>query len=175
MEKARGKAALHGLQLALMNEVDGREFYLMAAAHARLDATRQMFEFLAEEENLHYKAILDQMARLAKGRPLRLVRPAKGKKGIRRFHPPLFGADFAARAARADAEGEAAALSIGMTLERRAIAQFAALRRKCEGDGAAQRVFDGLIAWERDHLDLLSRQYEQLRAIYWDEARFRPF
>ena len=64
------------------------------------------------------------------------------------------------------AEGEAAALSIGMTLEKQAIAQFAALRRKVAGDPAAERLFDGLIAWEREHLEMLTRQYEQLRQMF---------
>src|SRR4030065_687701 len=98
---------------------------------------------------------------------------AAGKKGIRKFESPLFTPDFVARGKQA--EGEAAALSIGMTLEKRAILQFAALRRKVKGDAAAQKVFDDLIAWERDHLEILTRQYEQLREMYWDGARFWPF
>ena len=74
-----------------------------------------------------------------------------------------------------EAEGEAAALSVGMTLEKRAIEQFAALRKKVKGDAAAEKVFDDLIAWEREHLEILTRQYEQLREMFWEEARFWPF
>src|SRR4030065_447325 len=93
-----------------------------------------------------------------------------GKKGIRKFSSPLFTPDFVARGKQA--EGEAAALSIGMTLEKRAIVQFAALRRKEKGGAAAEKVFDDLIAGERDHLEILTRQNEQLREMYWAEARF---
>lgn len=171
-ERPRGPIA-DGLGKALRNEADGREFYRMAAKHARTDGVRQMFEFLREEEERHYELILGQMGRMAEGKPLRLVRPAPGKKAIRKFSGPLFPPDFVERGKRA--EGEAAALSIGMTLERKAIAQFSALRRKVQGDPAAEKLFDGLIAWEREHLEVLTRQHEQLRRMYWEEARFWPF
>ena len=67
------------------------------------------------------------------------------KKAIRKFQSPLFSPDYVARGRKA--EGEAAALSIGMTLEKRAIEQFAALRRKVKGDAAAEKVVDDLIVW----------------------------
>ena len=68
-----------------------------------------------------------------------------------------------------------AALSIGMTLEKRAIEQFTDLRRQVKADPAAVKMFDDLIAWEREHLEMLTRQYERLREMYWEEARFWPF
>jgi len=170
--RPRGKIA-DGLGKALQNEADGREFYRMAAKSARTDGVRQMFEFLREEEERHYELILVQMGRIAEGKPLRLVRLASGKQEIRRFSSPLFPPDFVARGKRA--EGEAAALSIGMTLEKKAIEQFSALRRKVKGDPAAEKLFDGLIAWEREHLTVLTRQFEQLREMYWEDARFWPF
>ncbi len=158
---------------ALMNEVEGREFYRMAAANARLDGVRQMFTFLMEEEERHREMILEQIGRMAEGKPPRPVRKPAGRGGIRKFRSPLFTPDFVAKGKQA--EGEAAALSIGMTLEKRAIEQFTALRRKVKGDAAAEKVVDGLIAWEREHLEMLTRQYEQLREMYWEEARFWPF
>jgi rubrerythrin len=158
---------------ALMNEVEGREFYRMAAANARLDGVRQMFTFLMDEEERHREAILEQIGRVARGKPPRSVRKGTGKREIRKFRSPLFTPDFVARGRQA--EGEAAALSIGMTLEKRAIEQFAALRKMVKGDASAEKVFDDLIAWEREHLEILTRQYEQLREMFWEEARFWPF
>lgn len=166
-------ALAEGLKTALLNEVEGREFYRMAARNAARDAVRQMFEFLMREEERHYETIVEQAARMAEGRPPRLSRGASARRAIRKFRSPLFPPDFVARGRHADAE--VAALSIGMTLEKRAIEQFAALRRKVRGDAAAEKLFDGLIAWERDHLDILMRQYEQLREMYWEQARFWPF
>src|SRR3972149_1964073 len=109
----------------LSGEVEGGEFYRMAAKNARLDGVRRMFTFLMEEEELHRVAILEQIGRMAEGKPLRPVRKGSGKKGIRKFKSPLFTPDFVARGKQA--EGEAAALSIGMRLEKSAILQFAAL------------------------------------------------
>jgi rubrerythrin len=166
-------AVAEGLKTALLNEVEGREFYRMAAKNAARDGVRQMFEFLMREEERHYETIVEQAARMAEGRPPRLSRGVSGKRAIRKFRSPLFPPDFVARGRGADAE--VAALSIGMTLEKRAIHQFAVLRRRVKGDPAAEKLFDGLIAWERDHLEILARQYAQLREMYWEQARFWPF
>ena len=177
MKKDPGKhlagAIAEAWKKALLNEVEGREFYRMAAANARLDGVRQMFTFLMEEEERHHEAILEQIARMAEGKPPRPVRKAAEKRAIRKFQIPLFSPDFVARGKKV--EGEAAAFSIGMTLEKRAIEQFAALRRKVKGDADAEKVVDDLIAWERDHLKILTRQYDQFREMYWEEARFWPF
>ncbi len=177
MKKGPGKAVsgplAEGWKQALMNEVEGREFYRMAAANARLDGVRQMFTFLMEEEERHREAILEQIGRMAEGKPARLVRRAAGKREIQKFRSPLFTPEFVARGK--NAEGEAAALSIGMTLEKRAIEQFTALRRKVKGDAEAEKVVADLIAWEQDHLKLLARQYEQFREMSGEEARFWPF
>lgn len=177
MKKGPGRrpagAIADGFRKALMNEVDGREFYRMAAKNAGSGEVRRMFEFLMGEEERHHEAILAQIARMAEGKPLRLARTAAERKAAGKFRSPLFTPDFVARGK--NVEGEVAALSIGMTLEKRAIAEFASLKRKVKGDAAAEKVFDDLIAWEQDHLDILARQYEQLRAMYWEEARFWPF
>ena len=177
MKKGPGKPMsgqiAEGWKKALMNEVEGREFYRMAAANASLDGVRQIFTFLMEEEERHRKAILEQIGRMGEGKPPRPVRNATGTREIRKFQSPLFSPDFVARGK--NVEGEAAALSIGMTLEKRAIEQFGALRKKVKGDAAAEKIVDDLIAWEREHLEILTRQYEQPREMYWEEARFWPF
>lgn len=177
MKKGPGKPVsgriAEGWKQALVNEVEGREFYRMAAANARLDGVRQMFVFLMEEEERHRLAILAQIGRAEKGKTSRIVRKAADRREIRKFRSPLFSPDFIARGK--DVEGEAAALSIGMTMEKRAIGQFVALRKKVAGDPAAEKIVDTLIAWEQEHLDILAKQYEQLREMYWEEARFWPF
>jgi rubrerythrin len=162
-----------GLQQALLNEVDGREFYRMAAKSTRRDGVRRMFAFLMKEEERHREAIVAQIARMAEGKPPKPVGGAARRKGIRKFRSPLFTEDFVAKGK--NVEGEAAALSIGMTLEKRAIEQFSGLRKKAQGDAPTERLFDDLIAWEKEHLDVLTRQYEQLREMYWEETRFWPF
>ena len=166
-------AVVKGLRQALRNEIDGVEFYRMASKSARLDGIRQMFRFLMEEEERHREAILEQMRRMAEGKPFRIERGAAARKRLSKFRSPLFTGDLM-KASR-QVEGEVAALSIGMTLEKRAIAQFSALRKKVTGDARAEKVFADLIAWEQDHLDVLTRQYDQLREMYWEEARFWPF
>ena len=164
---------MKGLRQALRNEIDGAEFYRMAAGSARRDAVRQMYQFLMEEEERHRAAIVDQMQRTAEGKGMKFGRAASAKKSLAKFKSPLLTDDFVKEGRQV--EGEVAALSIGMTLEKRAIAQFIALRKTAAGDTRAEKVFSDLIAWEQDHLDVLTRHYDQLREMFWEEARFWPF
>jgi rubrerythrin len=129
---------------------------------------------MAEEER-HYQSLLEQAGRLAAGKPLAFKRSAADRKKLSTFIGALVTPEMVADARKA--EGEIAALSIGMGLEQRAIRQFAALRRKAEGlgDEAAASVFAVLVAWEQDHLELLSKRYEAIREAYWEEAHFWPF
>ncbi|MEW6719755.1 MAG: ferritin family protein [Thermodesulfobacteriota bacterium] len=166
-------AIAKGLKQALLNEIDGTEFYRMAAENAARDGIRRMFRFLMEEEKRHREEILRVIRAFSQGKAPRLERSAASRRGIGRFRSPLYTADLV-KAGR-KAEGEVAALSIGMTLERRAIAQFTALGKKAAADPATQKVFADLAEWEREHLDVLTRQYGQLREMYWEEARFWPF
>jgi rubrerythrin len=164
---------VRGLRAALENEVDGAAFYRMAAAGASNDAARRLFTFLAEEEDRHFRVIREQAARLLAGKPLRLARPAASRGEAERFRSGLLDARDLAGAARA--EGEVAALSIGMTLEKKTIRRFLALRKKAAGDPAGEAFFDGLVEWEREHLELLSAMYGALREEAWEEAGFWPF
>ena len=166
-------AVMKGLKQALRTEIDGAEFYRMAAGSARRDAVRQMFRFLMEEEVHHREAIGSMMQRMTEGKPMKFGRSVAAKKGLAKFKSPLFTEDLVKAGTRA--EGEVAALSIGMTLEKRAIAQFIALRKTVAGDAPAEKVISDLVSWEQDHLDVLTRQYDQMREMYWEEARFWPF
>jgi len=171
--RPKESAVMKGLKQALRNEIDGAEFYRMAAGSARRDAVRQMFRFLMEEEERHRAAIVNQMQRLSEGKGMNFERSASARKALAKFKSPLLTDDFVKEGRQV--EGEVAALSIGMTLEKRAIAQFTALRKKVAGDVRAEKVFSDLVAWEQDHLDVLTRQYDQMREAYWEEARFWPF
>jgi len=171
--QAKQSVVMKGLKQALRNEIDGAEFYRMAAGSARRDAVRQMFRFLMEEEERHRAAIVDQMQRMAEGKGMKFGRPASGRKALAKFKSPLLTDDLVKEGRQV--EGEVAALSIGMTLEKRAIAQFNALLKTAAGDARAEKVFSDLVAWEQDHLDLLMRHYDHLREMFWEEARFWPF
>ena len=85
---------MKGLRQALRNEIDGAEFYRMAAGSARRDAVRQMFQFLMEEEERHRAAIVDQMQRMAEGRGMKFGRPPSARKALAKFKSPLLTGDL---------------------------------------------------------------------------------
>ena len=51
------KSSLEALQEAVRLEKEGREYYLAAAGKAKNEATRKLFEYIAEEEVRHIKVI----------------------------------------------------------------------------------------------------------------------
>ena len=138
--RAKESAVMKGLKQALRNEIDGAEFYRMAAGSARRDAVRQMFQFLMEEEERHRAAIVNQMQRLAEGKGMKFERAASAKKALAKFKSPLLTDDLVKEGRQV--EGEVAALSIGMTLEKRAIAQFT---RPAENGGRRRPGGKGLL------------------------------
>jgi len=88
------------------------------------------------------------------------------------FTAKIFTDQFRQQAA--GAEFEVAALSIGMTLESRAIEYFSGAAKSAADNDV--RTFYGFLAdWERAHLDALSNLYNSVRADYWADSGFAPF
>src|SRR3989304_2424216 len=112
--RSKESAVVKGLKQALRNEIDGVEFYRMAAGSARRDAGRQMFRFLMEEEERHREAILNQMQRMAEGKPMKFERSAAARKALATFKSPLYTEDLIKGSRQAGGGG--AAPSIGVTL-----------------------------------------------------------
>jgi hypothetical protein len=77
---------------------------------------------------------------------------------------------------REQAEGaafEMAALSVGMTLEKNAVAYFSTAAKEAT-DQEVQKFYGFLAEWERQHLDALQGLHESIRTDFWDRGGFSP-
>ncbi|MBD3169864.1 MAG: hypothetical protein GF307_10310 [candidate division Zixibacteria bacterium] len=163
--------ALDGLKVAIQTEIDGYNFYTLAAGRTKSDKGKKMFQFLADEEVKH-KKYLEAKYRdiLETGKIGELPQPTKVPKTYK-TKSPIFTAEFSKRAKLP--AFEMTALSIGILLEERAIQFFKDQAKKIH-DTKAKKVFNSLADWEGEHLELLMHHHKMLTREYWEEARFEP-
>jgi len=159
------------LRKAYQIEVDGHTFYSMTAAKADKPAVRELFDKLAHDEVQH-QAFLKEVLRGYDEKGTEAFRFHARIPEMSAFTAKIFTDQFRAQAA--GAEFEVAALSIGMTLESRAIEYFSGAAKSAADNDV--RTFYGFLAdWERAHLDALSNLYNSVRADYWADSGFAPF
>jgi rubrerythrin len=159
------------LRKAYQIEVDGHTFYSMTAAKADKPAVRELFDKLAHDEVQH-QAFLKEVLRGYDEKGTEAFRFHARIPEMSAFTAKIFTDQFRQQAA--GAEFEVAALSIGMTLESRAIEYFSGAAKSAADNDV--RTFYGFLAdWERAHLDALSNLYNSVRADYWADSGFAPF
>jgi rubrerythrin len=67
-----------------------------------------------------------------------------------------------------------AALSVGMTLEKNAIAYFTGAAKNA-AEAEVQRFYQFLADWEQQHLTALQALTETVRGDFWEKSGFSPY
>ena len=158
------------LEKALKAERDGFALYSMAAERAEDPGAREMFERLAQDEKHHHETLQKQYMSLHGGKGWRMDLPLE-MLGDDLDLSEVFSAGFRERIQGKHVE--ASALSIGLLLERNAIAFYSKLAEEAETD-ALKAFFRQLADWEDTHFQLLLRLDEDLKEDYWTKNRFAP-
>jgi rubrerythrin len=159
------------LRKAYQIEVDGYTFYSMTADKADKPAVRELFAKLASDEVQHQAYLREVLKHYDE----------KGNAAFALHHrPPELGA-FAQQVFsdqfRAQANGaafETAVLSVGMTLESRAIAYFTGAAEKAS-EKEVKDFYQFLADWEKQHLEALNNLYGMVRTDFWEQSGFAPF
>lgn len=159
------------LRKAYQIEVDGYTFYSMTADRAGKPAVQELFGKLAQDEVQHQAF-------------LRSVLKGYDEQGVGAFSVSMKIPDLSAfsdkiftNRFREQAEGaafEMAALSVGMTLEKNAVAYFSTAARDAT-DAEVRQFYQFLADWEQRHLDALQGLHESIRSDFWDRSGFSPF
>ncbi|MFM9413960.1 ferritin-like domain-containing protein [Peptococcus simiae] len=150
---------------AILNEVEGAQFYRMAATQNTTPEAVEALNKLAEEELAH----IDY---------------------LKRFSDEVAGGDITVDEAlsanvpspeiyswgKLDKQSLNLALSVfsvGMQMERDSIAFYEDAKKKVD-DPKAKKVFDELIKWEQVHLDQFATQYDIHKKEWWADQGFSP-
>jgi rubrerythrin len=159
------------LRKAYQIEVDGYTFYSMTADRAEKPAVRELFGKLAGDEVQH-QAFLREVVKRYDEHGAAAFSVHHRQPELRAFAQQVFSDQF-----RAQAHGaafETAVLSVGMTLETRAIAYFTGAAEEAN-EKEVRDFYQFLADWEKQHLDALQNLYGMVRADFWAESGFAPF
>ncbi len=171
MDDAARDRIADGLMKAYQAEVDGHNFYRMAAQSTSDPRGREVFELLAKEEEDHARFLQAQHAAIVTTGDVDATAKL-GPQAELAGKSPIFSDDLKTRVK--DAHMEMSALSIGIQLELSAIEFY-----KAEAAAAIHpkvtEFFERLAQWESGHYHVLLRQHDELKEDYWADGGFSPF
>ncbi len=161
---------LSALKEAMQAEVDGHNFYRMAADSTRDEMGKETFKALAKDEVEHFTFLKAQYAAYEKdGKPDSSVKVGKPSES---GESPMFSDSFKSRIK--EAHYEMTALSVGVQLEISAV-KFYQDQAKQAADDEMKKFFTELADWEATHHRRLLKQQQELKEDYWQDGNFSPF
>ncbi len=159
------------LKKAYQIEVDGYTFYSMAADRAEKPAVQELFDKLAHDEVQH-KAYIKSVMGSYEDKGVEAFTIHLRDPDLKAFSGTIYTESFKAQAR--DADFEMGVLSIGMTLETRAIQYFTGAAKSATED-EVRDFYLFLADWEKGHLDALQKLHAGVREDYWADGGFSPF
>jgi rubrerythrin len=159
------------LKKAYQIEVDGYTFYSMAADRAEKPAVQELFDKLARDEVQH-KAYLQSVMGSFEDKGVEAFNIHRRDPDLKAFTNTIYTEGFKAQAQGADFE--MGVLSIGMTLETRAI-QYFSTAAKAAAEDEVRDFYHFLADWEKGHLEALQNLYGGVREDNWADGGFSPF
>ncbi len=166
MEKSK---AIDGLKTALQTELNGIEFYRMAAEKTDDPKGKKVFEMLATDECMHFEVLQKQYASLVKKNEWQNI--DIGEAAALEGESPIFSAQLKERLK--GKHFEMTALSIGAMLESNSIDFYRKMKEEND-DPAAIQLYGQLQKWEHGHLEAITRQLNLIKEEYWAEQGFAP-
>lgn len=158
---------LNVIKQAITNEIEGYEFYRMAAKEAGNEESREAFVKLANEELKHadyLKQLFDKLKSSSEDEFTLafLVNPPS---------PNIY--DWR----KMDNQFASVAMSvfgIGIQMEKDSIIFYENAREKTSYE-EARKLYDILITWEKVHLEQFINQYNLYKEEWWNQQGFSPF
>jgi rubrerythrin len=162
---------LEGLRTALQTELNGMQFYRIAAEKTNDAKGKEMFMLLAKDEELHFKELQRQFDSLMSSSTW--TPPVSLAKARTLFNDenPIFSEEMKQRIK--GHHFEMSALSIGALLESNSIDFYRRMKEE-SSDPQAREFFEQLQKWEQRHLEAITRQMDVLKEEYWAEQHFTP-
>ena len=161
--------AIDILKTAILLEKRGKAFYSKVAEQASSPEVRQIFEILAQEEQVHLEFLSEQFRHYQsekrfKAGPFPTADPAAVKT--------ILSDEITQRLAAASYE--AAAIAAALDMEKRAVQVYSAqVERTSQAEEKA--LYQWLVDWEEEHFQLLFQLDQELKEKIWNDQKFWPF
>lgn len=152
---------------AILNEVEGYEFYKLAANQAGHEKSKEAFLELANEELKHveYLEALFEKIKDSEEDDIKLALD---------ISPPSPGIYNWRKIDKEYTSMAMSVFSIAMEMEKDSIEFYEEAKAKTQYE-AARELYDLLIKWERIHLEQFTEQYNIYKKDWWHEQGFAPF
>lgn len=160
------KKELEVIKQAILNEVEGYEFYNMASQSARGESKTAFLE-LANEELLHVEYLEKLFAKIKDNTEDDLTLALDSDIPS----PNIFNWEKVERDQTALAMS---VFNIGIQMERDSIKFYEEAKKNTELD-EARELYDVLVKWEQVHLDQFIEQYNIQKENWWADQSFAPF
>ena len=152
---------------AIINEVEGYEFYKMAAYNSEDSEVKDTFLMLANEELKHIEWLRDAFKKLSSD--------PEDQSTLAQIENPPSPAIFKWEKLQTQSASLAVSvLGIGIEMERASV-KFYTEASESSPYVAAKQLFEVLAKWEQVHLEQFSKQYDHLIKDWWDDQSFNPF
>lgn len=151
------------LRQAILNEVEGQQFYELAAQRAEDASVKEAFIHLARDERQHEVWLLKMYGQVAENKTIAF-------EDIEALSPKIF------RHANIGTESgslEISVYKIGILMEM-ASSIFYKNAAEAATTPAVKKLLQQLAEWEDVHLESLQKIYDLLREEWWDRQGFSP-
>jgi len=154
------------IKQAIIGEIEGYEFYKLAAKQAKSQEVKDTYLYLADEERKHVIWLEDL---------LKQIDGEDNRFDLESVDPPpspdLFRWD---KLDRENPQTTISVFGIALQLEKSSYEFYGECAEKIE-DPIARRLFKILEAWEKAHYDSFNKEYKELNDNWWAEQRFAPY
>ena len=156
---------------AMKGEIEGRELYRMVSERTDDPQAREVFKYLAEEENKHFETLEKMYHSTLKGEEINIPDLPRLVE-FKDVESPIFSENFKNRIGQS--HFEMSALSIALRLERDA-SDFYKKMAEGSSDSGLKDFFKNLADWEEDHYRAIHREIQFLEEEYYQKNNFSPF
>ncbi len=163
------KEELAIISQAVLNEIEGYEFYKLAGSQAATEGTKEAFLELANEELKHADYLKKLWSKLSGGGEIKIGDILE--TGIKIPSPEIYRWD---KIDKSSASVAMSVFGIGMQMEQSSVDFYEQAKSKVTSQ-AGKELFDLLIGWEKVHLKQFTEQYNILKEDWWAEQGFAPF
>ena len=163
LKKAFGKA--------MKGEIEGRELYSSAADKSDDKKAKQVFKYLAEEENKHFEALKSMYDSIVGDNKI-IIPEIPRLVSFDDAESPIFSRDFKKRIA--GRHFEMSALSLALRLEHDSTKYYREMANDAADDDLKE-FFNKLADWENDHYEALYNEITFLEDDYYESNNFSPF
>lgn len=154
---------------AILLEHRGKALYESVARKTDVDAVKQLFLMLVEEENKHIDILNNQFKRVLKGKSF----DASGLEDVKgttadavlsqNIVKEISGAGY-----------EAAVIAAALGFEKNAVQYYSQQEAAAQAE-EEKKLFAWLVTWETNHMTMLAKINDDIKEQIWHDNSFWPF